>query len=338
MTLPETMEALVVRNYGDWRDAAIEQVPVPQPGAGEVLIRSGGAALNFPDLLMIEGGYQVKPTLPFVPGRDIAGEVVALGQWVEGVSIGDRVAAQPPFGAFAEYAAVPAHTCVPLPDGVSFANAAATGTVIATVVAAIKLRLDLQPGETVLVTGAAGGVGSMALQYARLLGATPIALVSSDEKVAAALRLGAGAVVRSDRIGDPVRGLRAGLDAAGIGQVDAVIDMVGGVVAEGALRSLKPGGRFAIVGFAGGAIQQIPANYVLLKDLVVYGSSLDRLFRTRDAALLDALDQAFAALADGRLKAEIDRTLPLSSFAEGAARIAGREAIGKILFRIGERT
>ena len=335
MTLPNEMEALIVRRYGDWRAVDTGRLPVPRPGPGQVLIRAGAAALNFPDLLMIEGKYQVKPELPFVPGRDVAGTVVALGEGARGFAPGDRVAAQPPSGAFGEYVAAPDYTCVQVPTSVSDADAAACGTVIATVVGAMRLRARLRPGETVLVTGAAGGVGSMGLQYARHLGARPVALVSSDAKEAAARRLGADVVLRSDRIGEMRKGLRTALSDAGLEHVDAVVDMVGGATADAALRCLRPGGRFVIVGFASGEIPQIPANYLLLKDLVVLGSSLDRLFRERDLDLAEGMADAFAALGDTRLHSEIDSRLPLAEFATGAGRIANRKAIGKVVFELG---
>ena len=138
MTLPAEMEALIVRSYGDWREVGTGRLPLPRPGPGQVLIRAGAAALNFPDLLMIEGKYQVKPELPFVPGRDVAGTIVAVGEGVQGFAPGDRVAAQPASGAFGEYVAAPDYTCVPVPDAVSDIDAAASGTVIATVVGAMR--------------------------------------------------------------------------------------------------------------------------------------------------------------------------------------------------------
>lgn len=330
---PASMKALVVSSYGSWEGAEIGEMPVPAPGPHDVLIRAGASALNFPDLLMIEGKYQVRPPVPFVPGRDIAGTVVAVGEAVAGFAPGDRVAAQPQFGAFAEYVAAPGWSCIRLPDAVGFAEAAACGTVFATVVGALKLRARLRPGETVLLTGAAGGVGSAGIQYARHLGGRVVALVSSAAKEEAARRLGAEIVLRADAIPDMKSGLREALKAAGLDQVDAVVDVVGGATFDGAIRCLKPGGRCVIVGFASGQIPQIPANYVLLKDLVVLGSSLDRLFKAGDPELAEGLRDAFEALADGRLKAEIEGVLAFSRFAEAAARIARRQAVGKIVLQ-----
>jgi NADPH:quinone reductase len=332
MATASDMRALLLREYGNWRTATIETVPVPVPADNEVLIRTGACALNFPDLLMMEGKYQVKPPVPFVPGRDVAGEIVAVGSNVTGLTVGQRVAAQPPFGAFAEYALAPDWSCLPLPDGVRDIEAAACGTVLATVVGAMRLRAQLKPQEWVLLTGAAGGVGSAGIQYARHLGARVVALVSSAEKAMAARRLGAEIVLRADRISDPKHGLREALRAEGLDAVDAAIDVVGGDMFEGLLRCLRPAGRCVIVGFASGQIPAILANYLLLKDLVVYGSSLDRLFRSRDPDLIEGLHDAFTALANGGISAEIEAVLPLSRFVEAAERIYHRTVVGKLVF------
>ncbi|MBD0416749.1 NADPH:quinone oxidoreductase family protein [Oryzicola mucosus] len=323
----------MVSAYGDWNAAQISWADRPSPAAHEVLIRTEAAALNFPDLLMIEGKYQVKPELPFVPGRDVAGTVVSVGSDVIDFKPGDRVAAQPQFGAFAEYVVAPDWTCIAIPEEIDFAEAAASGTVIATVVGAMRLRARLQPGEWVLMTGATGGVGSAGIQYARHLGARVVALVSSGEKEAAARRLGAEIVLRSDRIAASRNAMKEALAATGLKGVDAVVDVVGGDAFEGAIRCLVPGGRYVVVGFASGQIPQIPANYVLVKDLIVLGSTLDRLFKLRDPGLLEGIGDAFAALAAGKMTAEIDCILPFTCFSEGAGRIASRRAVGKIVFQ-----
>jgi NADPH2:quinone reductase len=332
MSLPGRMSALVVRKYGDWHDAAVETVAVPVPAPGEVLIRTEAASLNFADLLMIEGGYQVKPDLPFVAGRDAAGTVVAIGEGVRDIAVSDRVCAQASTGAFAEYDSAGDWACTRLPDGIDLRDAAACATAITTVVGAMKLRADFQPGQSVIVTGAAGGVGSMGLQYARLLGADPIAVVSSAAKADAAREMGAAAVVVTGDMADPQREIRAALKDQGFGQVDAVVDMVGGTIGEAALRCIRPGGRFVIVGFASGDQPKLTPGYLLVKDVMVFGSSLERLMRARDPALTDGMREAFAALADGRLRAQVDAVLPLSQFHEGAERMAGRQAIGKVVF------
>ncbi len=333
MSGTEDMRALIVSEYGDWRKTHLGRAVPPQPGPDEVLIRTEAAAINFPDLLMIEGKYQVKPDLPFVPGRDVAGTVVAAGKDVQGFRIGDRVAAQPAFGAFAEYVAAPDWSCIKLPSDIGFIEGAACGTVIATVVGAMRLRAKLKPGEWVLMTGAAGGVGSAGIQYARLLGAHVVALVSSDQKEAAARRLGAEIVLRSDKIAPSRGGMKEALQSAGLNGVDVVVDVVGGDAFEGAIRCLVPAGRYVVVGFASGQIPQIPANYVLVKDLVVLGSTLDRLFRLRDPELAKGIAAAFEALAAGEMEAEIDSVMPFSKFVAGAEKISNRRAVGKIVLK-----
>lgn len=329
----QTMRGLLVSDYRGTSATRLATLPVPVPEPGEVLIRVGASALNFLDLLMIEGKYQVKPPLPFVPGRDLAGEIVALGAEVASLRIGQRVAAQPAFGAFAEYAVAGEHLCQPLPDAVDDAAGAASGIVLATIVGAIKLRGNLRPGEWVLITGAAGGVGSAAVQYARQLGGNVVAMVSSEEKEHFVKTLGADIVLRSDLIGTEKTSIRDALNSQGIPGVDLVIDMVGGANVDGLLRGLNAGGRFVIVGFASGGIPQFPANYLLLKDLVIYGSSLDRLFRERDPALRQGILEAFDLLALGCMTAEVDSVLPLSRFADGVERLRDRRSAGKIVFR-----
>lgn len=328
-----SMHALLAEDYGGPASVRIAQVPVPAPGVGEVLIRTGAGALNFLDLLMLEGKYQVKPPTPFVPGRDLAGEIIALGSEVEGLSVGQRVAAQPAFGAFAEYAVAPDYACQLLPDTVDDVAGAASGIVLATVVGALKLRGRLAPGERVLITGAAGGVGTAAIQYAEHLGVQAVALVSSAAKAEAVLRLGAKAVLRSDLLPPGKTALRDALKAEGIEGVEVVVDMVGGPDVDGLLRCLKPGGRLVIVGFASGQIPRIPANYLLLKDIEVHGSSLDRLFRLRDPGLANGMREAFDLVGAGRMTAAVDAVLPFCDFAEGTRRLTARETVGKVVFK-----
>lgn len=334
MNIPDKMQALVLHEYGDWRRARIETVPVSKPGPGEVLIKVAAASLNFADLLMMEGGYQVKPDLPFITGRDAAGVVVAIGEGVKSLAVGDRVCEQSSTGAFAEYDCAGEWSCVKLPDGIALPDAAACATVIITVVGAMKLRADLQPGQSVLVTGAMGGVGSMGLQYARLLGARPIAVVSSADKGEAAKALGAEAVILTNDMDNPHKQMAEAVRAAGFDKVDAVIDMVGGTVGEGALRCIKPGGRFVIVGFASGTKPVLDPGYLLVKDVMVFGSSLERLMRAGDRALTEGTIEAFVGLAAGKLKSQIDMVLPLTAFSEGGERMAARQAIGKIVFDV----
>jgi NADPH2:quinone reductase len=333
MTLPPTMRALVVDAYGEPSQARIAEMLRPSPGVGEVLIKAEAWSLNFLDLLMISGKYQVRPDPPFVPGRDIAGRIVELGPGVDGLKLGDRVSAEPRYGAFGEFVVAPEHVCIAAPEGLAAIDLAAAGTAYATVVAALGMRARLKPGEWVLLTGATGGVGSAGVQYARRLGSRVAALVSSAEKEAVARRLGAEIVLRSDVIGDLRKNLKSALASHGLAAVDAVVDMVGGDAFDGALRCLRQGGRCVIVGFASGVIPQIAANYLLLKDLTLIGSSLDSLLRSRDPELRAGVSEAFDAMARGELSAEVAMVRPLSQFAEAAAAMSERRAVGKTVFR-----
>ena len=327
------MRALVAEAFGGPDCARIREWPRPKPGHGEVLIEAQAWSLNFLDVLMIAGHYQVRPEPPFVPGRDVAGRVVALGLGVETLQVGDLVCAEPRYGAFAEFVVAPEYACLKTPGGLSATDLAASATAYATVVAAMRLRAKLQPAEWVLVTGAAGGVGSAGVQYARRLGARVVALVSSQEKADAVRRLGAEVAIRSDKLPNVEKGLRDALNDAQIPPVDAVIDVVGGETFKGALRCLRQGGRCIIVGFASGQIPQIPANYLLLRDLAVVGSSLDSLLRTRNADFRNCFLEALEDVSAGRLSAEVAAVLPLSKFSEAAALMSGRRLTGKIVFQ-----
>ncbi|MEZ5901646.1 MAG: NADPH:quinone oxidoreductase family protein [Hyphomicrobiaceae bacterium] len=305
----------------------------PKAWAGRVLIATQAASLNFADLLMMEGKYQHKASLPFVPGRDAAGTVLAVGDTVRGFAPGDRVVATPNHGAFAEQTVASAGVCHKIPDGVSFEDAAACGTGIPTIVAAISLRARLEPGEWVMISGAAGGMGSLAVQYAKALGGRVAALVSSAEKAKLVSELGADLVLRSDEITDLKAGLRAALEVKGVDGVDAAIDMVGGDTFEAMIRCIRPEGRLVVVGFASGRIPNVAANYLLLKDIAVIGSSMTRLLSGRHQECLSLCDEAYTMLADGRLHATIEGRYPLDRFVEAASRIADRQVVGKIILQ-----
>ena len=322
---------LVVHRYGDWRDIAVEPIEVAPPGPGEVLIEAEAAALNFPDALMIAGKYQHKPVPPFCPGRDVAGRVAAIGPEVEGLAVGDRVAGQPQHGAFATRVLVPQNACIRIPDGLSTIDAAASGTVLATAVAALGMRARLQPGEFVLLTGAAGGVGLAAVQYAKLMGARVGAIVSSAEKENAARASGADVVIRTDAMTNLRDDLRQAVHAHSPKGADAVMDVVGGDLFDAVIRCLRPGGRCVVVGFASGRIPTISTNYLLLKDLVLIGSSLTTLFRSGNAEFRTKLEDGFRALAEGRITIPIEHCYRMEEFGTAMARIVDRKAIGKIV-------
>jgi NADPH2:quinone reductase len=334
MTTPEyprQVTGVVVEHFGEWQKAKIGTLPMAPPGPGQILIKCEAAALNFQDLLMIQGKYQFKPALPFFAGRDVAGRVVAVGPDVEMFSVGQRVAALVQCGAFAEFSIAQPGRCFPIPDELDFTKAAACTSVFATVVVALAIRGNLRAGERILITGAAGGVGIAAIQYARQLGAEAVALVSSEAKQQVARRAGAHHVVRLDQMNDPRTDLRKALAGIANEGVDIVVDMVSGDVFDGAIRCLRPGGRIVVVGFASGRIAEAKTNYILLKGISVIGSALEIGLANDGHALRQAMQRVYLDAAIGKLDPFITATIPFHEFHRAAAQIANRSAIGKIV-------
>ena len=325
------MRALVVEEYGpydshrlrdDWLD--------PVAGPDEVLIETRAMSVNFPDVLMVEGGYQHKPPVPVVPGFDASGVVIATGADVRGFEIGDRVLTYTPDGAFAEKVAVTARDAWQMPDTMSFEDAAAFGLTYLTAHISLVENAAAQPGEWVLVTGATGGVGLAMLQYGHALGLNMIAGVTSEAKAGLAMANGAKATI--DLAAPDLReSLRAQVFDLVPEGVDLVMDMVGGAIFDAALRAIKPCGRIAIVGFAGGEIQKINPIYLLNKQISVIGSPLGRLrpdyLEMRDRAMT-ALLSTYTA---GKLRPHISETLPLADWQTAFARFKNRQVTGKIV-------
>jgi NADPH2:quinone reductase len=324
------MRGLVVHRFGDWREAAVEDLLPPAPGAGEVLIASEACALNFQDLLLVEGKYQFRPPLPFVAGRDVAGKIVAIGPGVKTFAVGDRVAAQLRYGAFASLALAPVERCFPIPATVDARVAAAAGTIFATAAVALTMRAQLRAGERILISGAAGGVGIAAIQYARHLSATVIGVVSSPAKVDAARRVGVDHVIQIDHVPEP-KALRQMLAVQSLEPVDVVLDTVGGGMFDAALRCLRPGGRAIVVGFASGHIPALKTNYILLKDISVIGSSLENALERRDPYLHHLIGDIYGKVAAGDFSPLITASYPLSQFQDAAELIQSRDAVGKIV-------
>lgn len=326
----DRVKGVVVERLGDWRETKIATLPLREPGTGEILIRCEASSLNFHDLLLIEGKYQVKPTPPFFPGSDVVGRVVAAGPGATRFAIGQRVAGILLIGGFAQFAIAPENRCFPIPEDIDAADAAACGTVFATVAVALTMRGELKAGERVLITGAAGGVGLAGVQYARMLGAEVIALVSSEAKERTARGAGAEHVLRLDKMTDLKNDMREALHKAVGGGVDIVLDVVGGDVFDAAIRCLREGGRMVVVGFASGRIADVKTNYLLLKDIAVIGSALDKGFK-RDSALLSSImERVYKAVACGELKSFVTERLPLDQFHQAAARIESGTVVGKI--------
>lgn len=324
-------KGILIERFGPWADVRLAERPVPQPGRGELLVAVEAASLNFPDLLMIEGKYQFRPPLPAFAGREAAGRVVAVGEGVSRFAPGDRVAAQARYGAFAERVLVSENRCFALPANIDATLAAAAGTVFATAHVALVMRGGLRRGETVLVTGAAGGVGLATIQLAKLLGARTVALVSSKEKEEAVRRHGADHVVRVDQIENLREDLRNVIKTQGIDGVDVVLDVVGGDSFDATIRCLRPGGRLLVVGFTSGRIPDLKVNYLLLKNIAVIGSPLDAHFEWKTDEIRTAMRTLFEHVAAGRLDPGISATYKLADFHEAARLIADRKVIGKVV-------
>ncbi len=310
-----------------WREQ-----PVPQPGAGEVRVAIRAASLNFPDLLVVQGKYQFKPPTPFVPGSEYAGTVEALGEGVRGVRVGDRVAAFAGIGGFATHACTSERLLLPLPDAMPWDEASAFICTYATTHHALIDRAALKPGETVLVLGAAGGVGTAAIQIGKAAGARVIAAASTAEKRAACQALGADETVSTE----DVAALREELKRLTGGQgVDVVYDPVGGSLAEPCFRSIAWRGRYLVIGFAQGGIPALPLNLALLKGASIVGVFWGDFARREPAAARAALGELLSWHAQGRVRPVIDSRLPMDALPAAFARMASRQVIGKLVLTHG---
>ena len=320
---------MVVQQLGDWRKVTEGTLELPEVGPDDVMIEVEAASLNFPDLLLIEGKYQVRPQTPFIAGRDAAGTVRSCGASVQRLKPGDRVAVQAVYGAFADHMVVSSERVSRLPDTVSFAAGAAAATVFATAHVALDVRARIQSGERVLVTGASGGVGTAVLQLARLRGAVPIALVSSEEKAEFARAHGAEAVIRTDLIDDLRDGLRKSLKEKHLDGVDIVADVVGGDLFDASLRVLRPEGRLLVIGFTSGRIPEMQANYALLKNISIVGSPLEFYISKNGPAIMTALEGILAEIPGADLESLVTAKYPINNFQLAAARLVAREVLGK---------
>ena len=319
------MRAAVCRTNGPPEVVQVEDWPVPPLGAGEVRVRVHAAAVNFPDVLLVAGKYQIPAPLPFVVGSEFAGIVEEVADDVEHLQVGDGVTGTGLYGAFAEQLVAGAATLNPIPAGLSDADAAAAGVAHRTAIHVLRSTARLAPGEELVVLGAGGGVGMAAVQLGAVLGATVTAVASSDEKLREASANGAHRIVRSG--GD----LRAALREALPEGADIVVDPVGGEVAEPALRSLRYGGRFVSVGYASGEIPRIPLNLVLLKGIEVRGFEFLGFATHEPEALQRNEAELRDLLANGRVRPHIGATFPLADAAAALRYVADGRAIGKVV-------
>jgi NADPH2:quinone reductase len=304
-----------------------KELPTPEPKAGEVRVAIRAASLNFPDLLIVQNKYQMKPPLPFVPGSEYAGVVDALGVGVTHLKLGDAVAAFGGTGGFGTHAVVNAALVMPLPPGFAFDDAAAFILTYGTTHHALLDRGALKAGETVLVLGAAGGVGTAAIQIAKTAGARVIAAASSDEKCALCRELGADATINysTGNIRDELKALTDGKGP------DIVYDPVGGDLAEPVFRSIAWRGRYLVVGFAQGGIPALPLNLALLKGASVVGVFWGDFARREPKANAKALAELAQWYAQGKIKPVIDSRLPMAQLPQAFARMGSRQVRGKLV-------
>ena len=304
-----------------------KELPTPQPGAGEVLLEIQAASLNFPDLLIVQNKYQMKPPLPFVPGSEYAGVVRAVGEGVKHLQVGQSVACLSGTGGFGTHTLAPAKLCMPLPPGFAPVDAAAFIMTYATSHHALIDRGQLKAGETVLILGAAGGVGTAAIQIAKAVGAKVIAAASTAEKCALCVAQGADATINygTENLREAIKTLTDGKGP------DVVYDPVGGEFAEPAFRSIAWRGRYLVIGFAGGPIPNLPLNLPLLKGASLVGvfwGDFARREPQANAAMMAELAQWYA---QGKIKPVIDRTMPMSELKAAYERMGSRAVMGKLV-------
>jgi len=306
-----------------------KELPMPEPAAGQVRIAIRAASLNFPDLLIIQNKYQMKPPLPFVPGTEFAGVVDAVGEGVKNLKVGDAVAAFAGTGGFGSHACIPAALAMPLPPGFSFEDASAFICTYATSHHALLDRAALKAGETVLILGAAGGVGTAAIQIAKAAGARVIAAASSDEKCRRCIEIGADASINYSQgnFRDELKALTNGKGP------DVVYDPVGGDLAEAAFRSIAWRGRYLVIGFAQGQIPALPLNLALLKGASLVGVFWGEFARREPKNNAQTLAQLAQWYGEGKIKPVLDAVLPMEQLPEAFERMASRQVVGKVVLR-----
>jgi NADPH2:quinone reductase len=320
------MKALLCEALGPAETLVIRDLPEPKPGPGEIAIRVRAAALNFFDTLVIQGRYQVRPPLPFSPSAECAGIVSAIGDGVTEWRVGERVAAWLGHGAARGTVVVPSDAAIRIPDSLDDHQAAGLFVTYGTAMHGLIQRGEVRPGETLAILGAAGGAGLAAVEIGALLGARVIACASSPEKLALAREHGA-----QEGLDYAADDLRAGLRRLASDGVDALYDTVGGELAEPALRSMGWGGRYLVVGFAGGQIPRIPLNLLLLKGCDLRGVFWGDFVKRDPAGHRANMERLLAWAAADRIRAHVHAAFPLEQAAEAFALIAGRKVQGKVV-------
>ncbi|MBW4707199.1 NADPH:quinone oxidoreductase family protein [Roseobacter sp. YSTF-M11] len=319
------MRAMQVTELG--QPMKLRDIPTPDPQPGQVLVKVHTCGLNFGDLLIIKGTYQEKPQLPFTLGMELCGTVVAVGEGVTAVATGQRVAAYCGFDALADYAAIPADVCVPVPDQMSDEDAAAFLIAYGTSHVALDYKAHLKAGERLLVLGASGGVGLTAVELGKLMGAEVIAVARGDDKLQVAKAAGADHLINSDSadIREVVKSL---------GGADVVYDPIGGDQFKAALRACNPEARLIPLGFASGEVPQIPANHLLVKNLTVIGFYWGGYTRVNPKVLTDSFETLITWYVAGKIKPHVSNVLPLEQANEALDLLKTRKATGKVVVRI----
>jgi NADPH:quinone reductase len=323
------MKALVATRFGPPEQLTLVDLLAPEPGPGQVVIEVRACGVNFPDALIIEGKYQLKPALPFAPGCEVAGVVRRVGPSVTGLSVGDRVAAVVGFGGFAEEVVADVGAVVPLPAAISDAVGSVMLLAHGTALHALADRGRLQPGETLLVLGAAGGVGLAAIEVGKALGARVIAAASTAEKLAVCREYGADETIDygHEDVRDRAKALTGGRG------VDVAYDPVGGGMAEAAVKALAWGGRYLVIGFTSGEIPRIPLNLVLLKGVAVVGVYWGEFTKREPERNGANVARLFQWLDGGVIRPRIGATYPLARGGEAIRAMLDRRVIGKVVVR-----
>ena len=325
------MRAVLCKTFGPPESLVVEEVPDPQPAPGQVVLDVEACAVNFPDVLMIQDQYQFKPPLPFSPGAEVAGVVRSVGDGVDSLRPGDRVFASTGWGGLAEQVAVGANACIPVPDGVDAVHASTLLYAYGTSHYALKDRGALQPGEVLLVLGAAGGVGLAAVELGAVMGATVIAAASTEEKLALCRDHGAAMTINyaEEDLKARVKELTGGKGA------DVVYDAVGGSYSEPALRSMAWDGRFLVIGFAAGEIPRVPLNLALLKSCSIVGVFWGAFVGREPEQNRRNIEELMAMWQEGKLRPHVSATYPLERAGEAIRALADRKALGKVVVTTG---
>ncbi len=323
------MRAAYVLEHGAPEVVVVQEVPDPEPGPGEVLVDIAYAAVNFPDVLIVNNEYQVQVPAPFVPGSEFSGVIGAVGDGVDGIAVGDHVYGASFVGAYAEKIVVNAASVHVIPDSVDLRDAAAFSVAHTTAMHTLRTIADLQPGETVLVLGAAGGVGLASVELATLMGGTVIAAASSSEKLALCAKY--GAVAGIDYTKEDLKVRAKELTGGG---ADVVVDPVGGPYSEQALRATKWGSRFVVIGFAAGEIPRIPLNLILLKGVIVRGMEMRSIMEAVPELVLRDQRELNELFVNGKIHPHVSAVYPLADTAVALRSMLERTATGKVLIDV----